>query len=519
MSLTITITPLLAHHKLSSNGKAAIMSSLNWSEYPTVLSMARFLATTEVPISSYYEAIIEDDDRVKKIMEYVFPHHDLHKYFLPTVFLLKNRALLRAVRKKIDEYQPGVILFEGLRQQMFDEPELKKIVAHAIESPELLGDFTVGRLAWKLNIPNGWELDCSTGMATFKEKWRQGHDIDLLIMANLDLFKKPISDLPFSAAISSKTSAALLDFLTEDSWTRGFEYLLTILIQKMQNSCKSRLALWHGRLLLGAISVYSKHSDHLQQLFLEYFSKYPIQDIPPYIAGRIIEQFREAKRFHFPPSVLLNQDQCQLLAMLEDHFSAGEGFWGSLEQYSRRFVLALQGSRIMDPPTTYCNLNEAVEFFAEGRLTINDRVLYDLTFLRPVLLRQQDGLQHECVEIGCVLNVMTQMIFMESSAFTQTPDGLIINDESLLSKNESFWICAARLIIYNIIYSGQIGVPLSKDFWKEIYEGTALIRTMFEGKMVRKSIRAINSQLQALFFISFFPLEIIIANRPVEQDL
>jgi hypothetical protein len=424
--------------------------------------------------------------------------------------LAKNTFIRSFILEKFDKYYPGVVSLGDNASNIFDDKQLKYLLGPIVQSPNLLGNFEAGRMAWKLGLDNGWEVDCSDTPDKLIAKIEERCDQSLLLIGALNISREILSSR-IGRTLEGDTLAILSDFLSEDTWLEAYQSFLGIIRERNSNGSESRLALWHGRLLLGALAVHPEQSCILKRLFIEYFHSYNLRLIPPYIASKIVEQFRETKRLNFTEN--LNANLIELLSSVEDLFSTNEGFWGGLSQYAKRFTLALEGGRQFDFPPYACDMNTAVRFISEGKIGRGEKVLFHGFPTRPLILQHSDGRRSKCSDMVAFLKTMTEIIFIESRMFSLVADELAIASRDG-AQNNDFWITVGRLLIYNLIYRGEIGVALSRNFWRSIYDGMNPLRNGISGNLPRNPMRIIASELYALDFVYYFPKHIILPVVP-----
>jgi hypothetical protein len=158
-------------------------------------------------------------------------------------------------------------------------------------------------------------------------------------------------------------------------------------------------------------------------------------------------------------------------------------------------------------------MNTAVRFISEGKIGRGEKVLFHGFPTRPLILQHSDGRISKCSDMVAFLKTMTEIIFTESRMFSLVADELAIASRDG-AQNNDFWITVGRLLIYNLIYRGEIGVALSRNFWRSIYDGMNPLRNGISGNLPRNPMRIIASELYALDFVYYFPKHIILPVVP-----
>ncbi|PJF17096.1 hypothetical protein PSACC_03083 [Paramicrosporidium saccamoebae] len=515
-TIKISASPRQLHFRLCNDEKPLILASLEYNDEENVVIMARLLGCKEIPVTAYYAAYDEESEQflaellADRLLEHVFPHPELHPYFFPVSQLAKNTFLRSFILENFDRYSPGVVYLGKDAKNIYDDEQLRYLLSPVVRFPNLLGDVEAGRMAWKLGLDSGWEVDCSDTLDKLIAKIEQNCDINLLLIGALSIpFETLASHI--DRTLENETLSILSNFLSEGTWMNAYQSFLSIIKERTSNGSEARVALWHGRLLLGALAVHPEQSHVLKRFFIEYFTSYDLRLIPPYIASKIVEQFRETKRLNFTEE--LDPDLIELLSSIEDLFSTKEGFWGGVSQYAKRFSLALEGGRQFDFPTYACDTNAAVRFFAEGKIGRGEKVLFHGFPTRPLLLQHSDGKISKCHDMVLFLETMTDLVFIESGVFTLVTDGLAIASRDG-AQNADFWVTVGRLLIYNLIYRSKIGVRLSGNFWRGIYNGMNPLQNAMSGNMPRNPMRVIASELYALEFTYYFPKHIMLPVAP-----
>lgn len=156
---------------LNSLQRANLFSSMNLHRKDTQLALLSLLSTRRFPFHQEYCLQKLSDSMATLLMFIFFSRPQIHKIYLPTELVLRNKNLLGLVENVWESYRFEVLDVSGVNRYV-TKSDWKTFPAPVLESPELCGRADIPIIACRLGLESSWIL-CKNNlsMQELTKKW------------------------------------------------------------------------------------------------------------------------------------------------------------------------------------------------------------------------------------------------------------------------------------------------------------------------------------------------------------
>ena len=455
---------------VSLRSRSTLLRSLDFRIKATLKKLPQILIHTGSCFRIKYERTKLFVEQAASIYDEYIGRPSLHRIVLPIEFLFKNTSLLQRIDKDWILYKPGVFEVRFAHPKLADEPWKSRILGYVAEHPEAVGLGIAGRRGEILGIAKAWELnvDRLSNVPQLVEYWMQSRP-KLLVLLHALIVDPLLLSLKYDL-IKTQTEHDSDEILfTQFLFNSGREKFYQVLRQiqcYLKEESRSRLALWHGKLVEVAMSVEKIHDDPdlLRHIWHEFIAEYNVEELPgKLIAGLAIEINH---RMIFSPPV--EEAVSDKLMKFHALYPQIPPLTGSRHVYLEYWLSIQHSWGIFRPPPRAWDWKIACYVLSSTKDNYKRRTVFQRYFSNPFLLQQGDGRIISCLDVECLLDEFPRILIAESGAFNLT----VTNDYDLVYSEDHpavLWEAIARILLLGFAYREKDVFHLSEAVWNAIY--------------------------------------------------
>jgi hypothetical protein len=455
---------------LSLQNRSTFLRSLDFRVKATLEKLPQILSHTGSCFRVEYERTRLFADQAAEIYNEYIGRPSLHRVVLPIEFLFRNPDLLQRIEKDWILYKPGVLEIHHAYPILIGEPWKSRILEYVAEHPEAVGLGIAGHWGEKAGIAKAWELNVRKSPISpqIVEYWTQSRP-KLLVLLHIFIIDPLLINSEYDfikiQAEHDGDQFIFIQFVFNSS--RGhFDQVLQRIRYHLNGESRSRLALWHGKLLKAAMRVERINNDSslLRDIWHEFVAEYEAEELPGKIIAELATEINHRMIFVPPLEEALN-DKLMKFHLLYPRIPP---LTGNRHVYLEYWLSIQRSWGTFQPPLGAWDWKVACDVLSSTENECKCRSVVRRHFSSPFLLQQADGQVISCLDIECLLDEFPRILIAESGAFHLT-----LTDEYDLIYSEdqpvALWEAIARVLLLGFAYREKDVFHLSEAVWKIIY--------------------------------------------------